>query len=158
VTAAPGDLASEDRRRGVRLGVDVGTVRIGVALCDPHGILATPLETVPRTSGSDVDIERLAALVVEHDVIEIVVGLPRTLRGQDGPAAAAARDFGDRLGRRVAPLPVVYTDERLTSVTANRVLAERGVSSRSRRPVVDQVAAVEILQSRLDALARGGAG
>lgn len=140
--------------RGVRLGVDLGTVRIGVAMSDPHGILATPVVTVSRDVGGGTDLDRLAGLVVELEVVEVVVGLPRTLRGADGAAAKAAREFGDRLARRVAPVPVVYTDERLTSVTANRVLAERGVSSRARRPVVDQVAAVQILQARLDLIAR----
>lgn len=151
----------------MRLGVDVGSVRIGVAVSDPHGILATPVTTVPRDpergprgetgggTGSGHDIDRLAELVAEHAVVEVVVGLPRTLRGTDGPAVAAVREFGDRLARRIEGVPVVYTDERLTTVTAHRVLAERGVSSKARRPVVDQVAAVEILQSRLDALARG---
>ncbi len=143
--------------RGVRLGVDVGTVRIGVAMSDPHGILATPVVTVSRDVGGGTDLDRLAGLVVEHEVVEVVVGLPRTLRGADGAAAQAAREFGDQLARRVAPVPVVYTDERLTSVTANRVLAERGLRSRARRPVVDQVAAVQILQARLDLIA-GQAG
>lgn len=144
-----------DSRSGVRLGVDVGSVRVGVAISDPHGILATPVSTLARDVERNSDLERLAELATEHAVVEIVVGLPRTLRGADGLAVEAARTYGAELARRVAPVPVVYVDERLTSVTANRVLAERGVRSKARRSVVDQVAAVQILQSRLDALAGG---
>jgi putative Holliday junction resolvase len=142
-----------DGRSGVRLGVDVGSVRVGVAISDPNGILATPVATFRRDPEGGADLAELAGLVVEHDVVEVVVGLPRTLRGADGAAVAAARDFGQLLASRVAPVPVVYTDERLTTVTAHRQLAERGVRSRDRKAVVDQAAAVAILQSRLDQLA-----
>jgi putative Holliday junction resolvase len=144
-------------RDGVRLGVDVGSVRVGVSISDPHGILATPVRTVTRDLGGGADLVEIAALVTEHEVVEVVVGLPRTLRGTDGAAVAAARLFGDALADRIAPVPVVYTDERLTTVTAHRQLAERGVRSKDRRAVVDQAAAVQILQARLDALA-GQAG
>jgi len=141
-------------RHGVRLGVDVGSVRVGVAISDRHGILATPVSTVTRDVGGAADLAEIAALVTEHEVVEVVVGLPRTLRGTDGAAVTAARGFGDALADRIAPVPVVYIDERLTTVTAHRQLAQTGVRSRDRRAVVDQAAAVQILQSRLDALAR----
>jgi putative holliday junction resolvase len=139
--------------KGVRLGVDVGTVRLGVAISDPRGVLATPVKTVARKGTGGTDLDELAALVEEHEVVEVVVGLPRTLRGADGPAATAAREFADRLAAQIAPVPVVLVDERLTTVAADRILADRGIRGPGRRKVVDQVAAMAILQSRLDALA-----
>jgi putative holliday junction resolvase len=139
--------------KGVRLGVDVGTVRVGVAMSDPSGVLATPVTTLARNATGGTDLDDLAALVEEHEVVEVVVGLPRTLRGTDGPAVAAARSYGTALAERIAPIPVVYVDERLTTVSAERMLAERGVRGTRRRQVVDQVAATRILQNRLDALA-----
>ena len=137
---------------GVRLGVDVGTVRVGVARSDPHGILATPVATLARDESGELDLDALRDLVLEHQVVEVVVGLPRTLRGAIGSAATAARHYGQLLEARIAPVPVVYIDERLTSVTANRMLAQRGVREKARRSVVDQAAAVTILQVRLDQL------
>lgn len=144
-------------RRGARLGVDVGTVRVGVAVSDPDGILVSPVTTLSRDIQALTDVAALATLVTERDVVEVVVGLPRTLRGDQGPAAAAARAYGDLVAARIAPVPVVFTDERLTTVLAHRGLAERGMNSRARRAVVDQAAAVAILQSRLDELRRAGA-
>ncbi len=142
---------------GVRLGVDVGTVRVGVAISDPGGILATPVATLARDDGTGRDIEELAALVRERQVVEVAVGLPRTLRGTEGSAAQAARGYAETLAERVAPVAVVLVDERLSSVHANRILADRGIPSRARRPVVDQLSAVTILQSRLDQIRRSGA-
>ncbi|MGH3548514.1 MAG: Holliday junction resolvase RuvX [Pseudonocardiaceae bacterium] len=137
---------------GRRLGVDFGEVRVGVALSDPSGILATPLITLRRDRAQGTDLEALAALVVEYEVVEVVVGLPRTLAGRHGPAAQAATGYARALaGRLGAAVPVRLTDERLTTVSAARVLAERGVQGRKQRAVVDQAAAVEILQSWLDA-------
>jgi putative Holliday junction resolvase len=138
--------------RGVRLAVDVGTVRVGVAVSDPDGILATPVATLARDTDSAGDIDEISALVAARGAVEVVVGLPRTLRGRDGTSAQAARRYAADLAQRIAPVPVVLVDERMTSVTANRILAERRVPGRSRRAVVDQLAAVEILQSRLDEL------
>ena len=140
--------------RGVRLGVDVGTVRVGVAISDPGGVLASPLATLPRDPVGDSDLAELESVVAARDVVEVVVGLPRTLRGALGPAAAAARAYGAALATRITPIPVVFVDERLTTVVAHRELAAAGRSSRGRRAIVDQVAAVGILQGRLDALAR----
>lgn len=149
-----GSSGTAPPRRGVRLGVDVGTVRVGVAVSDPDGILATPVATLDRDGAGARDVEELAALVADRRVVEVVVGLPRTLRGADGSAARAARAYAAVLAGRIAPVPVVMVDERLSSVHANRVLAERRVPGRSRRAVVDQLAAVTILQARLDELAR----
>lgn len=156
-TVRPGDTPhGEKPPRGVRLGVDVGTVRVGVAVSDPDGILATPVETLARDTDAQSDIDTLVALVTERRVVEVVVGLPRTLRGADGASALAARHYAAALSARVAPVPIVLVDERLTSVYANRVLAERRVPGKARRAVVDQIAAVGILQSRLDEIrARG---
>lgn len=152
---------SDAARRGVRLAVDVGTVRVGVAASDPHGILATPVATLQRDEVGLSDIRELAAMVVQREVVEVVVGLPLTLRGADGAAASAARSYAAILAEHVAPVPVVLVDERLSSVSANRTLADRQVPGRARRAVVDQLAAVEILQSRLESLRRdipGSAG
>jgi putative Holliday junction resolvase len=141
--------------RGARLGVDVGTVRVGVAVSDPDGILATPLMTLPR--GGPVpapqvpsDLDRIAALVGEHSIVEVVVGLPVNLAGRDGPAAEAVRRYAEALATRIYPVPVQLADERMSTVVATRRLAERGVRGRRQRAVVDQAAAVEILQSWLE--------
>ena len=125
----------------VKLGVDVGSVRVGVAVSDPHGILATPLVTLPR-EGS---VEALAALVAEHGAAEVVVGLPRSLSGREGPAAEAATAYAEELRARIAPVPVRMVDERLSTVTAGRY-----VRGRDRRKTIDQAAAVVILQQFLD--------
>jgi putative Holliday junction resolvase len=135
--------------RGRRLGIDVGSVRVGVALSDPDGVLATPLVTVPRDVDGGADLRAIADIVTEHGIVEIVVGLPRTLANREGPAAAAARTFGDALTDAVA-VPVVYSDERLTTVVATQQLRARGVKGRKQRSVVDQAAAVAILQGWLD--------
>ncbi len=145
-------VPAADPRPGRRLGVDVGEVRVGVALSDPSGILATPLVTLNRDRPGGSDLAALAALVVEHEVVEVVVGLPRTLAGRHGAAACAAQDYARTLAERIgAGVPVRLTDERLTTVSATRVLAGRGVRGRKQRAVVDQVAAVEILQGWLEA-------
>jgi putative holliday junction resolvase len=140
---------------GVRLGVDVGSVRVGVAISDPHGVLATPLETVARDVKNGSDLNRLADLVVEHGVVEVIVGLPRSLSGRNGPAAAAATEYAGTLGARIAPVPIRMSDERLTTVMASRTLSERGISGRKQRQVVDQAAAVLILQGWLDSARTG---
>lgn len=138
-------------RAGVRLGVDVGTVRVGVARCDPAGLLATPLETLARDAAGGGDVDAVVGLAREWEVLEVVVGLPRTLRGTEGPAAAAVRSYAEAVARRVAPVPVRLVDERLSTVTATRSLRDAGVRGRKHRPVVDQAAAVVILQTALDA-------
>jgi putative Holliday junction resolvase len=142
-------------RFGVRLGIDPGDVRIGVARSDPSGVLATPVETVPRGAG---DLDRIATLLTEEEAVEVVVGLPRSLSGGEGPAAAKVREFAVALARRVDPVPVRLCDERLTTVTAESMLRERGKKGAKRRAVVDQAAAVVILQNALDTeRARGAA-
>jgi len=145
--------------RGVRLGVDVGKVRVGVALSDPDGVLATPLVTLrrdPNTDGRPIadDIAELVRLVEVHESVEVVVGLPVTLAGTEGPAAADARAYAEALAAAVAPVPVRLTDERMSTAVATRRLSERGVRGGRRRAVIDQAAAVEILQGWLDSRRR----
>lgn len=136
-------------RRGRRLGVDVGDARIGVASSDPDGLLATPVETVP---GRDVPAaqRRLADLVAEYEPLEVVVGLPRSLGGGEGPAAAKVRGFADTLARKITPVPVRLVDERMSTVTATQGMRASGVSSKRGRSRVDQAAAVVILQNALE--------
>lgn len=151
MTSQSGASAGPGFRHGARVGVDVGDVRVGLAVCDPAGILATPVETVQRGRG---DVDRVLDLVVERDAIEVVVGLPVTLAGRTGPAAekatAFARAIADRAEARRISVLVRLNDERLTTVSAERVLRERGRKGRDRRAVVDQAAAVEILQYALE--------
>ncbi len=147
--------------RGRRLGVDVGEVRVGVAISDPDGVLASPLVTLQRSHEPDNrgvtgDMSELARLVETHDIVEVVVGLPTTLRGEEGAAAARARQYAQRLAELIAPVPVRLSDERLSTVLAIRKLAARGVRGRRQRKVVDQAAAVEILQGWLDSRRRRG--
>jgi putative Holliday junction resolvase len=134
-------------RHGVRLGVDPGDARIGVARSDPSGMLATPVETVRRGRG---DLRRLHQILAEENAVEVVMGLPRSLGGGEGPAALKTREFAVRLARRIAPVPVRLVDERLTTVTAEAMLRDQRKGAK-RRAVVDQVAAVVILQQALDA-------
>jgi putative Holliday junction resolvase len=134
-------------RSGVRVAVDVGDVRIGVAVCDPDGLLAVPLETVRRGPG---DLDRVAEIVSFQNALEVVVGLPTSLSGREGPAAAKVRQYAAEIGQAVAPVPVRLVDERMTTVTAERVLRDRGKKGANRRAVVDQAAAVVILQHALD--------
>jgi len=137
-------------RTGVRLGVDVGSVRVGLAASDPSGLLATPVQTLPRDPGGAADQDAIAAEVLRRAVLEVVVGLPRSLSGQEGQAAALARDYAGRLAVRIAPTPVRLVDERLTTVDAHRKLRDSGVAGRRQRAMVDQAAAVLILQGALD--------
>lgn len=136
-------------RPGVRLGVDVGTVRIGVARSDSSGMLATPLLTLQRRPGQD-QIEELARLVTAEDAVEVIVGLPRSLSGAKGRAATQVISYATLLAQVLAPVPVRLVDERLTTVTAHQQLQHSAKGPRARRQVVDQVAAVLILQSALD--------
>ncbi|HUS21683.1 MAG TPA: Holliday junction resolvase RuvX [Aeromicrobium sp.] len=141
-------------RVGRRLGVDVGDVRVGVATCDPDGLIATPVETVRQGGGC---IPRLVALAAEYEVIEVVVGLPLSLSGGEGPAAAKVRALAAELASAVAPVPVRLVDERMSTMTADSHLRASGMagtnkqSGKKRRAVIDQAAATVILQSALDA-------
>ncbi|MEE2853995.1 MAG: Holliday junction resolvase RuvX [Actinomycetota bacterium] len=148
----PGD-PQQDPGRGRRLGIDVGSVRIGVACSDPDAILATPVETVRRDRNGK-HLRRLAALAAEYEAVEVVVGLPRTLADRTGPSALDAIEVAEALAevlaRRAAPVPVRLADERLTTVAAHRSRRAAGVRAKEQRAVIDQAAAVAILQSWLD--------
>ena len=145
--------------RGVRLGIDVGQVRVGVAISDPDGILASPLVTLRRdlTIRDDRlpdDIEEIARLVRTHESVGVVVGLPIRLSGEEGPAASGVRAYAEQLDFAIRPVPIWLSDERMSTVVASRRLAERGVKGKRQRAVVDQAAAVVILQRWLDTYRR----
>ena len=127
----------------------MGTVRIGVAVSDPDGILATPVETVRRYRG-DGHLRRLTTLVGELDIVEIVIGLPRTLADRAGASADDAVALAAAVAGRVCSVPVRLADELLTTVSAARSLREAGVRARQQRGMIDQAAAVAILQGWLD--------
>ncbi|MCP2265483.1 putative holliday junction resolvase [Promicromonospora thailandica] len=155
--------------RGARLGVDVGMARIGLAASDPDGLVATPVETVPRVlaggggrgqaprsaEGTTADVARIVAEAADRFAVVVYVGLPRHLSGKEGAATADARAFA---GRLVAALEaagegaqVRLVDERMTTVSAHQALRTAGRKTKQHRSVIDQAAAVIILQSALDA-------
>ena len=131
----------------MRVGIDVGSVRIGVARSDPGGMLASPLGTVRRGAG---DLTELVRLATENDAMEIIVGLAVGLRGAEGKAAAEGREFAVRLAGQLAPLPVRLVDERFTTVLAHAALQRSGQDSKARRQAVDKAAAAVLLQGALD--------
>jgi len=135
-------------RAGVRLAVDVGSVRVGVARSDPGGVLATPLTVLASGPGAKNDLAKLAT---EADAIEVIVGLPTSLSGREGAAATGARKFAADLADRLAPIPVRLVDERFTTTEAHSALRRGGKDSRARRQVVDAAAAAVLLQAALDA-------
>ncbi|WP_081978942.1 Holliday junction resolvase RuvX [Cellulomonas carbonis] len=169
--------------RGARLGVDVGTVRIGLAVSDPDGLVATPVETVARATSAPpepqaaerrggkgpaaaepvpvdagtADLRRIADVVREFDVACVYVGLPRHLSGKESWSSQAVRTYAGVLAQVVAPVQVRLVDERMSTVTAHQALYASGRSGRRHRTVVDQAAAVVILQSALDAERASGA-
>lgn len=143
-------------RPGARLGIDVGRARIGVARCDPSAILAVPVETVARSGeGEDGDIRRILELAAEHEAIELVVGNPLSLSGQPTASTADAVAFAGRLAAEGASVRLV--DERMSTVSAQQALRSAGKSSKKQRPIIDQAAAVIILQHAIDAERASGA-
>ncbi len=136
-------------RLGSRLAVDVGKARIGLARSDPHGLIATPVATVPRDPAGSADVRRILAVATEIDCAELVVGLPLALSGR----ATAATYDAEGVARRLADateIPVRLVDERLSTVSAQGALRASGRGSRKQKPVIDQVAAVIILQHALE--------
>ncbi|MEV8376330.1 Holliday junction resolvase RuvX [Kribbella sp. NPDC056861] len=133
------------------MALDIGDARIGVASSDPHGVLATPVETVKAGAGA---LERIVGLVGELEAFEVVIGLPRSLSGGEGPAAVKIRttaaQLDELLQKGSSAVELRLVDERFTTVTAERMLRERGKKGSKRRAVVDQAAAVVILQHALD--------
>jgi putative Holliday junction resolvase len=151
VESGQGSRGEDERSPGGpgtrRLCLDLGTVRIGLALSDPLGITATPLPSLARR-GDAADLAALAEAVTAHGVGELVIGLPRNMDGSTGPAAREAERFAEA-ARRSLGLPVSLYDERLTTRAAEAALAEAGLRGRKRRARVDGVAAALILQSYL---------
>lgn len=143
---------------GRRIGIDVGTVRMGVAASNREATLAFPVETVQRETGfkdrDQADIDRLLELIAEYEAAEVVVGLPRDLHAHGSKSVKHAKEIAFRIRRRLRnsgdDTPVVFADERLTTVAASQALRASGVSEKAGRSVIDQAAAVEILQSWLD--------
>ncbi|MCL2423026.1 MAG: Holliday junction resolvase RuvX [Micrococcales bacterium] len=133
--------------RAPRLAVDVGTVRVGLAASDPDGILATPVATLSRSSS----LEQVVGEIRDRGAGCVYVGLPRQLSGAEGASAAAARAYAECLAREVAPVSVRLLDERLSTTVAQQALRAAGRSSRDHRSVIDQAAAVVILQDALEA-------
>lgn len=141
-----------DPGRGRRLGVDVGSVRIGVAMSDPDCILATPVETVAAAvDGSDV--QRVVDIVQENNVVEVVVGLPVALRGNHTASTYLAEEFAEDLTEDL-DIPVRLVDERMSTMAATQAFQASGVSAKKGRKNIDQAAAVHILQGWLDARRR----
>ncbi len=134
-------------RRGKRLGVDVGEARVGVASCDPDAILATPVATLKRGQS---DLRKVAKMVRDDDIMEVIVGLPLNMDGTEGISARHARVWAGKLARRIAPVSVRLVDERLSTVAAHAQLSAAGRDSRTHRRVVDQVAATVILDTALE--------
>lgn len=137
-------------RRGTRIGVDVGTVRVGVSRCDPDGILTMPVETVIRADDGS-DVERICSIIDEYDALEVIVGLPKHLKGGEGISAKDARRYGRRIKLARPHVRVALVDERLSSNQAHARLRQSGVPEREHRAVVDQVAAQIILEQALEA-------
>jgi putative Holliday junction resolvase len=135
----------EQFRRGVRLGLDWGDARIGVAACDRDGLVAYPLDTVVA---GDTELGQLVRIVAETEPLEVVVGLPRSMNGGEGPAAAKVRGRAAALAA-LLPVPVRLVDERLSTVSASRRLREGGRKARQQRSVIDAAAAAEILTHAL---------
>ena len=147
-------MASGGYPRGVKIGVDVGMVRVGVAACDRDGLIATPVCTLNRDSRKNRDLRLLLRNIEDLSAVEVFVGLPRNLSGTESASTAMARDYAAALVEALSgaglDVPVRLIDERLSSVSAHRSLRQAGLNSREHRKVVDQVAAVEILQHAID--------
>jgi putative pre-16S rRNA nuclease len=135
--------------RGRVLGLDLGDARIGVAISDPDRRLAVPLGTV-HVGQPPGELKAIAALVTEQEVVQVVIGHPRSMSGRPGPSATHAEAIAEAL-RAILPVPVALQDERLSTVEAERSLRQAGVRGRDRRAVVDRTAAAVILQGWLDA-------
>ena len=133
-------------QRGRRIAFDYGDVRTGVALCDPDGILSSPLSVLDSKSRDFLD--QISALIAEHEPIRIFVGLPMNMSGSKGESAEKAESFGQSL-QSITDLPVVFVDERLSTVSAQKKLKEAGVSTRDSKSVIDAMAAVAILEQGL---------
>lgn len=150
----PDSPGENDPGQGRRLGLDVGTVRIGASYSNKEATMAMPLETIPRKTGfkdrDQEDIERILDIITEYEIVEVVIGLPRDLKGNGSSSVRHAKEFAFRIRRRM-DIPVRFADERLTTVAALGAIHSAGKTEKQTRSIIDQVAAVEILQSWLDA-------
>ena len=135
-------------KKGRKLGLDYGSTRIGIAICDPDGILATPYTTLAAAPGL---IDEIASICKSEEIMTIVIGLPRSLNGEISHAANLVNDFVAQLTAHLPDLPILTFDERFTTTLANQALRASGRSAKEGRAVIDQIAAVNILQSYLDA-------
>lgn len=135
------------------MGIDVGRARIGVARCDPGALLAVPVETVARAAEGDADVRRILELAGEYEAFELVVGHPLSMSGRPTASTDDAVAFAGRLAGADATgrLSVRLVDERMSTVSAQQALRASGKSARKQRPIVDQAAAVIILQHAIDA-------
>ena len=131
------------------MALDVGDVRIGIAVSDLMGIIANPLETYTRKGGMDADAQYIVKLAKEKEVSLIISGFPLGLNGQENEQTAKTREFIDKL-REICDIPIEYLDERFTTLSAERVLIEGNVRRENRKKVIDKVAATIILQNYLD--------
>lgn len=154
------DQTTPEFRRGVRLGIDVGTVRVGLAASDPDGILPSPVRTLARDTKKNYDVRMVVREAADRNAVQAFVGLPRSLSGAETASAEMARAFASLLADRLADegvrCEVRLIDERFTTVEAHRNLRSAGLSTRDHRKVVDQVAAVGILEHALNLLKRSG--
>lgn len=130
--------------------MDVGSVRVGLAACDPAGVMASPVRTLTRDAGHDADVAEVVAEAVQRRAVEVLVGLPLSMDGTQGPAALRALEYAAKIGRSLPGVPVRMVDERLSTVDAHRALHAAGKKEKQFRSVVDQVAAVVLLQAALD--------
>ena len=126
------------------LGIDYGDARFGIAATDPFGILAHPVETIDVRK--DDPVERIAVLVAERGIKQLILGLPLNLDGEEGPAAEKVRKFAEKLTARLPELPLVFIDETMTTVDAAEKLREVGRNAKKQKAIIDQAAAVEILR------------
>lgn len=154
-------MSSWEVRRGRAIGVDVGRARVGVASSDPDGLLATPVATLRRDARHGRDLGELVRHVDEHEAVVVYVGLPVNLRGEHTSSTQDALDYAARLERALGaagrPVPVHLVDERLSTVTAQAGLRSAGRTVKDSRSVIDQAAAVAILQAAIDEQRRTGA-
>ena len=141
-------MSAVEVARGVRLGVDVGDVRVGLARSDRDALLATPVETV--SGDRTAQLARIAEVARDLEAVGSVVGLPRHLSGSEGRAAAVARGYAEALAQACQPVPVRLVDERLSTVSAHTALRQSGRSQKGSRGIVDQIAAVVFLQHAVD--------
>lgn len=143
-------------RSGVRIGIDVGKARIGVARCDQHAMLAMPVETVPRANSGDTDVARILFIAQESEAVEIIVGLPLGMSGHRTPSTDDAEGFATRIADALGAsawgkaVQVRLVDERLSTVSAQGQLRQAGKKTKQTRSIIDQAAAVVILQHALD--------